>query len=596
MVNTVALRRRALSLAVLGLIAVSSAIQAQSIDGARQAPVPSKPQDRVNVDALADGRSYDQFIVTYAAGRAAGTQVEAHLAAVGRASGLQLQLVREISTGGQLIQVERPLTTKEARNLMDTLALDSGVDYVEPNRVFTISLTPNDTRYAEQWHYSQASVGIRAPQAWDVATGTGIRVAVLDTGITSHTDLNGNVIAGYDFVSNATNARDGNGRDSNPADQGDWSAVAGECYAGSPTSNSSWHGTHVAGTIAAVTNNASGVAGVAYNAKIIPVRVLAKCGGTLADIADAITWASGGTVSGITNIAAPAHVINMSLGGSGSCSGTYQTAITNAVARGTAIIVAAGNSNVNASNATPANCTGVITIAATNRNGGKSYYSNFGAVVDLAAPGGDVTTGSTNGILSTLNTGTTTPGSASYAWYQGTSMATPHVAGIAALVLSKCSKTPAQLEALLKGAVNAFPSTCSQCGTGISDARKAVDACGTTPPPGAFFENQTDFTINDNATVDSPITVSGVAGNAPATLSVSVTIYHTYQGDLKVDLVAPDGSLYNIHNRTGGSADNVIKTVTINASSEVANGIWKLRVNDNATADTGRIDKWSMQF
>jgi serine protease len=117
---------------------------------------------------------------------------------------------------------------------------------------------------------------------------------------------------------------------------------------------------------------------------------------------------------------------------------------------------------------------------------------------------------------------------------------------------------------------------------------------GSTQP--SFFENTTDFTINDNSTVESPITVSGRSGNAPSTLKVDVTIFHTWKGDLKVDVVAPDGTLYNIHNRTGSSTDNVIGTFTINASSEVANGTWKLRVNDNATGDTGRIDKWSLQF
>jgi len=113
---------------------------------------------------------------------------------------------------------------------------------------------------------------------------------------------------------------------------------------------------------------------------------------------------------------------------------------------------------------------------------------------------------------------------------------------------------------------------------------------------GAFFQNTTDYTISDNTTVNSPIAVSGVAGNAPATLSVSVNIVHTYQGDLKVDLVAPDGSLYNIHNRTGAGTDNIVKTVTINASSEVANGTWNLRVQDAASGDTGYINSWSMQF
>jgi hypothetical protein len=112
----------------------------------------------------------------------------------------------------------------------------------------------------------------------------------------------------------------------------------------------------------------------------------------------------------------------------------------------------------------------------------------------------------------------------------------------------------------------------------------------------SLFENSTDYSINDNATVDSPITVSGRSGNAPSTLQVSVTIYHSYRGDLKVDLVAPDGSLYNISNYAGGSADNLIGTYTINASSEAANGSWKLRVRDNYNGDTGRIDRWSLQF
>lgn len=607
MVKSAALRQRALAVAVLGLVAVSFGVQAQSradrddfvtpvLD---QKPAPTL-SDRINYAVLNDGIHYDQFIVYYRQGDLRSSDQRAlnsHLDAVANATGHQINHLRTISTGGQLIEVERGLAVKEMQGLMEALAADPAVEYVEPNAMQFPLLTPNDTSYSQQWHYSQANVSINAPAAWDVATGTGIRVAVLDTGITSHADLNGNVIAGYDFVSNATNARDGNGRDSNPADQGDWVATANECYSGSTASNSSWHGTHVAGTIAAVTNNASGVAGVAYNAKIIPVRVLAKCGGTLADIADAITWSSGGTVSGITNIAAKAHVINMSLGGGGTCGATYQNAINGAVSRGTAVIVAAGNSNTNASNATPANCSNVITIAATNRNGGRSYYSNYGAVVDFAAPGGDVTTGSTNGVLSTLNSGTTTPGTANYAWYQGTSMATPHAAGVAALVLSKCSKTPAELETLMKGAVNVFPATCSQCGTGIINARKAVDACGTIPPPGGFFENGTDFTINDNVTFDSPISVTGRTGNAPTNLQVAVTIYHTYRGDVQLDLVAPDGSLYRLKNTSSSdSADNVIATYTVNASSEVANGSWKLRVRDAYSGDTGRLDKWSLQF
>ena len=156
--------------------------------------------------------------------------------------------------------------------------------------------------------------------------------------------------------------------------------------------------------------------------------MLAKCGGSLSDIADAIIWAAGGTVSGIPANANPAKVINMSLGGSGACGTTYQAAIDSAVSRGTTVVVAAGNSNQDASGFRPANCNSVVTVAASNPSGSLSYYSNYGATVDLTAPGGD-TSVTGGGILSTLNTGTTTPASAGYASYQGTSMATPHVGG-----------------------------------------------------------------------------------------------------------------------------------------------------------------------
>src|SRR5439155_26204113 len=165
--------------------------------------------------------------------------------------------------------------------------------------------------------------------AWDTTSGAGVTVAVLDTGITPHSDLTGNVIAGYDFISDPPTARDGDGRDPNPNDEGDW-FNAGECGSTTPET-SSWHGTHVAGTIGALTDNGVGVAGIARNARIEPVRVLGKCGGFTSDIADAITWASGGRVSRVPRNPNPAKVINMSLGGSGACGRTFQRPIDGAV-------------------------------------------------------------------------------------------------------------------------------------------------------------------------------------------------------------------------------------------------------------------------
>ncbi|MGX9900274.1 S8 family peptidase [Arthrobacter sp. SA17] len=366
---------------------------------------------------------------------------------------------------------------------MTELAASGAVAYVEPNARMFASLTPNDPRYSEQWDFT-ATNGMRIPGAWDISTGTGVNVAVIDTGITSHPDLNANVLPGYDFVSDSTAARDGNGRDANPQDQGDWYA-AGECGQ-ARAANSSWHGTHVAGTVAAVTANATGVAGVAPDAKIVPVRVLAKCGGSLSDIAEAIVWASGGTVSGAPANPNPAKVINMSLGGSGTCGTTYQNAINAAVNRGTAVVVAAGNETQNAANSRPANCSNVITVAASNPSGSLSYYSNYGSAVDLTAPGGDVRVAN-GGILSTINTGTTTPGAAGYAGYQGTSMAAPpyrRAGGPDEGQAKRPHSCPGGVHIEAGHPAHARGCTLG-CGTGLSDAAKTMGllAGTSTPPP-----------------------------------------------------------------------------------------------------------------
>jgi serine protease len=659
----------------------------------------------MNLSALAAGEKYEGFIVHFREGSRAAhnaAAVQAAADAVASRLGTKATHVRSLASGGELIDFGNAYSRLDAQSVMELIAQDPDVAYVEPNAIMRIKMTPNDTSYGQQWHYFEATAGLNLPPAWDVVNGTGVVVAVIDTGSTSHGDLNGNLVAGYDFISSSATARDGNGRDANPQDEGDWWTNA-ECgpLPVPPSQDSSWHGTHVAGTIAAVTNNGNGVAGVAFGAKVQPVRVLGKCGGTLADIADAITWASGGAVAGVPANATPAKVINMSLGGGGTCGTTYQNAINGAVGRGTVVIVAAGNESQNASNSRPANCSNVVAVAAVQRNGGKASYSNYGAVVDVAAPGG----GTGGGVLSTLNTGTTVPAAETYASYQGTSMATPHVAGVAALILDVASKTPAEIETILKTTTRSFPATCSQCGTGIVDALAAVNAAGGgNPGPGpgelqngvsvtglsgaaatelrytidvpvgatnlvfqmsggtgdadlyvqqgsapttgsyncrpyldgnnescsypapasgtwhvmvrgysafsgvslvasftagggqqSFFENTSDYAINDLQTVESPIAVNR-AGNAPNNLQVAVRIIHTYRGDLIVNLVAPDGSTYLLHNGTGSGADNLIGTYSVNASSEVANGNWRLRVYDRYNGDTGYIDSWSLQF
>ncbi|HEX5693626.1 MAG TPA: S8 family serine peptidase, partial [Arenimonas sp.] len=434
--------------------------------------------------------------------------------------------LRRMSLGADVITTTQKLSAADAEALMRQIAANPNVEFVQVDRLLQHTLSPNDSSYSQQWGYFDADAGIRANQAWDVANGDGIIVAVLDTGHVSHSDLDANIQGGYDFINDSSISGDGNGRDSNPADPGDY-------YGGNP---SSWHGTHVAGTIAAVTNNAKGVAGTAWGATVMPVRVLGRGGGYTSDIADAIIWASGGSVSGVPTLsaAAAADVINMSLGGSGSCDSLTQNAINSAVSRGTTVVVAAGNSNANAANFSPASCNNVVNVASVTSSSSRSSFSNYGASIDVSAPG--------SGILSTLNSGSSGPGSESYASYNGTSMAAPHVAGAVALAQSRrlalglALWTPAQVEANLKATAYALSGSCSGgCGDGIVDANALVAAAGggTPPPP-----------------------PPPPPGGGSLTKGVAVTGLAATQGNsLYYTLSVPAGASNLVFNMAGGSGD-----------------------------------------
>ncbi|MGW7317595.1 S8 family peptidase [Streptomyces sp. NPDC054865] len=440
---------------------------------------------------------------------------------------------------------------------------------------------------------------IKADQAWAVTTGSPtVKVGILDTGVDDqHQDLAPNF---------------------NAADS------ASCAYGKADTRTGSWrdvgtHGTHVAGTVAAA-KNGKGVIGVAPGVKISSVRI-AEPGSSLFFAENTVCgfmWAGdhGFKVTNNSYYTDPWQFNCPDNADQAAIIEGVKRAQEYAESKGSLQVAAAGNSNLDLANKTtdtespndstpvtrtitnacldiPTELPGVVTVSAMGTTA-KASYSNYGLnVVDVTAPGGDAT-----GIHSTL------PGG-KYGSMSGTSMASPHVAGVAALLAStNPGITPAQLRDKLATQANdvACPSD-GRCkgttakngffGEGQVDALKAV---GSTPPPGKYFENAADVAIGDNTTVESAVTVSGVTGNAPAALKVGVNIVHTYIGDLKVDLVAPDGSVYTVHNRAGGSTDNINQTYTVNASSEVANGTWKLRVNDNAGGDTGRIDSWNLTF
>ena len=439
----------------------------------------------------------------------------AEMQRLSEAAGVPLTYEREMSGDAYVLALPARMPLAEVQAIADRLSALPEVEYAEPDAIMVPMLTPNDPQYGNQWHYfapGPGHYGINAPAAWDITTGSAsIVVAVIDTGITNHVDLSGRTVPGYDFIADAWTANDGGGRDNNPSDPGDW--IDGGCLLFRfGCANSSWHGTHTAGTIGAASNNSVGVAGVNWISKILPVRVLGRCGGYTSDIADGMRWAAGLSVSGVPANAYPAKVLNLSLGGYGECDATYQDAINAITAAGATIVVSAGNSNADAVDYRPGNCDGVITVAATDRDGGRASYSNYGAVVEISAPGGDQAyPNDPNGVLSTLNNGTQGPGAAAYVYYRGTSMAAPHVAGIASLLYSrKPSLTPAAVLALLQNNVTSFPggSSCNSsiCGSGIVNAGAAVSAVANPVPtitglnPVSVMPGGSGFTLTVNGT------------------------------------------------------------------------------------------------
>ena len=434
-----------------------------------------------------------------------------------------------------------PLQTAplQAATLQVVGALGERADVVTatPNRIYYALKTPDDEFYVRQWHYP----AINLPQAWDLTTGSAATVvAVVDTGIlgevadpaATHPDFVGRLLPGYDFISDADTAGDGDGRDADPYDLGTFQS-------------NGTHGSHVAGIIAANGDDGVGVAGVDWAAKILPVRVLGTKGsGTLSDILDGVAWAAGLRVQGVPANPNPADVINLSLGSDGPCDPAEAALFDRVIGRGTVVVVAAGNGNENANLTSPASCAAVLTIGAVDFTGQRAPYSNFGSV-DLMAPGGDIGADANgdhypDGVLSTIYDAVS--GGFYWDFLQGTSMASPHVVGVVALMKAvDPNLTPAQIEAVLKATArprttqtcngqNRSSLSAADCGAGLVDAFAAVQAArrGSVPPPPppdsrlTFNPSRLDFGTNKTK-------LSLVLGN-PGTASLEWR-FDTFFGD-----------------------------------------------------------------
>ena len=314
---------------------------------------------------------------------------------------------------------------------MAKVASDPDVASVEPDYINypaaegDITFQFNDPQYSKQWNLTNPTTGVQNTGNARLRRGAYVKVAVLDTGYVPHPDLVTGMANGYDFVSDPLSARDGDGRDPNPRDEGDY-APYNLCKDQANAHTSTWHGTSVAGIIGARGGNGMGIVGTADLARVQPVRVLGRCGGRTSDIADAIIWAAGGHVDGVPDNTYPAKIINMSLGTVSSCPAAYQRAIDIARSRGAIVVAAAGNGNTDASKYAPANCRGVITVGATTKAGTRASFSNYGTRVNISAPGEDILTLSMNSLDRPDNT------KFSYDYESGTSMAAPHVSALLA--------------------------------------------------------------------------------------------------------------------------------------------------------------------
>ena len=421
-----------------------------------------------------------------------GVQVEARSAKAVSGSGQRFRRVQFDLPEG----IDAEDRARYTLSRVAALAGASGMLYCEPNYIRHPLAEPDDTYYGLQWHYPM----IHLPEAWDLSTGDpGVIVAVIDTGRTNHPDLAQNQSGGFDMISSTFVSRDGDGYDGDPTDVGDLSRG----------STSSWHGTHVAGTIGARSNNGSGVSGVNWSCSIMHVRALGRGGGTVADIANAVRYAAGLANDSGALPSQPAHVINMSLGGSGY-SQTMADACQAAWAAGTVIFASAGNSSTT-DPSYPAAYSDVISVMAVDASRTRAPYSNWGAGVELAAPGGntavDLTAdGYPDGVLSTLWDESSSPKSPVYAFYQGTSMASPHAAGVAALMLSvNPSLTPGQIRVALWNSADDLGAsgTDDVYGRGLVNAYRALVEVGGAPPPADPILSLTPTSLNFGTTRSS---------------------------------------------------------------------------------------------
>ena len=555
-----------------------------------------------------------------------GVATRADVATVQRwsaAAQLPMAYKRAMSGGAHVLTLPKVMTLEDAQTVAQRMEASGEFEYVSPDRIMRPMALATDPLFGQQWSLlattASAPGGANVTAAWDATTGVDtVGVGIVDTGIRAdHADFAGlNFGTGRNFVSNSamTGSADpktgntvtsgfvNNGANNaltntDPSDPGDWvtsgDAALYPTFCGSSTNDSSWHGTFVAGQIGAQRNNGIGIAGIAPRVRVQMARALGKCGGSTSDIMDAVTWLSGGSVPGVANNPTPVKVINMSLGGQGSCSTLEQNSITAARALGATIVAAAGNEAgpVDA----PANCSGTIAVTAHTLEGDNAFYANVGAQTVISAPGGGsgtVIPGSASKIVSLSNTGktspTASPGGDAYAQDIGTSMATPHVAATAALMLSvQPALTPDNITAIIKQSARPFvPGTyCAThagvCGAGMLDAGAAVTQAQGSPTMHAAASAST-------VAANTAVTLTSVGGAGYNKTTSSTVWAQTAGTPVTLTMTGPDANGVSTATFTPGVAGVYSFSVTLtNSSGATASDTASVTATAAATSGSG---------
>lgn len=555
-----------------------------------------------------------------------GVATRADVATVQRwsaAAQLPMAYKRPMSGGAHVLTLPKVMTLEDAQTVAQRMEASGEFEYVSPDRIMRPMALATDPLFGQQWSLlaptASAPGGANVTAAWDATTGVNtVGVGIVDTGIRAdHGDFAGlNFGTGRNFVSNSamTGSADpktgntvtsgfvNNGANNaltntDPSDPGDWvtsgDAALYPTFCGSSTNDSSWHGTFVAGQIGAQRNNGIGIAGIAPRVRVQMARALGKCGGSTSDIMDAVTWLSGGSVPGVANNPTPVKVINMSLGGQGSCSTLEQNSITAARALGATIVAAAGNEAgpVDA----PANCSGTIAVTAHTLEGDNAFYANVGAQTVISAPGGGsgtVIPGSASKIVSLSNTGktspTASPGGDAYAQDIGTSMATPHVAATAALMLSvQPALTPDNITAIIKQSARPFvPGTyCAThagvCGAGMLDAGAAVTQAQGSPTMHAAASAST-------VAANTAVTLTSVGGAGYNKTTSSTVWAQTAGTPVTLTMTGPDANGVSTATFTPGVAGVYSFSVTLtNSSGATASDTASVTATAAATSGSG---------